>query len=184
MTVCMQSGRIYANFLSSTNRDLEIETNLAIVFGIAALHVILQPKPVPYLSSDLSQNSSHPKLNPYYLTKETPSSSNPIRLVPLTSYSMLNCIGFTDLVCLPSFYALLSNMMLIQQDKQNDLNSRSCLAGGNGDGDGDGGDTGWLNIGFIRFEEQEVRKKLNIIKNRFNRAGGNGGCGSCGGCGG
>lgn len=121
MTVDMKTGRIQAKYLSDTVRELEIESNLAIVFAISVMHVILQPKPPPYLlpttttttTTTTTPTSSVP-INPYYNDPNIHQSNpgyrgfRPIKSIPMDSYVLLKCVGYKDLINLPSTYRLYS----------------------------------------------------------------------------
>lgn len=139
MSVDMKTGRIQAKYLSDSIRELEIESNLAIVFAISIMHVILQPKPAPFLPtiqqqqlpaqpSPTKNDTSH--INPYYSSKPPDPAKQsqkvegyrgyrPIKVISIDSYVMLRCIGFKELICLPSTYDLFCEFLHKSCDKSN-----------------------------------------------------------------
>lgn len=123
MSIDLKTGKIDVKLMNDVVNDLEVESNIAIAFAIAILHVSLQPKPAPYLEITLASNSK-PKCNPYYTTpisqtsKET-SSSKKLKWIDISSYDLLKCIGFADLICLDSFYHRYCSFIHHQQQKHN-----------------------------------------------------------------
>ena len=106
-SVDLKNGKITTRYLEETVNRLEIESNLALALSVAVLHVVLQPKPAPYMDPKPVRNVK-PKINPYYLPTSKPVTvyrgNRPIRQYPMSSYMMFSSIGYYDLICLPTFY--------------------------------------------------------------------------------
>lgn len=132
--VDLRTGNIEVKFLKDAANTLEIESNLAVVFGVALLHVMLQPKPGPYYSEPRMSRDKISQINPYYssstdippsslatstststtitttTTRGAATSDNISRhsisnsSIRMTSYKLFSCIGYIDLVYLDSFF--------------------------------------------------------------------------------
>lgn len=127
--VDLRTGNIEVKFLKDAANTLEIESNLAVVFGVALLHVMLQPKPGPYYSEPRMSRDKISQINPYYssssdippsatttasttttATRSAATSDNVSRhsisnsSIRMTSYKLFSCIGYIDLVYLDSFF--------------------------------------------------------------------------------
>lgn len=107
--VNLKTGRIEVKYLNDQINNLEVESNLAVIFSIAVLHVLLQPKPAAYTNKQKTvkiKNGNTIKkftINPYYLPstdgKKSASLSNNIN-----SYVLLSSIGYYDLISTQCFY--------------------------------------------------------------------------------
>lgn len=115
--VDFKTGNIETRFLkeASSAASLEIESNLAVVFGVALLHVVLQPKPGPYSNARKSIDAIS-QINPYYSSTNGMSGSLAAMAVSgstrsisanstkMNSYKLYSCIGYIDLIYLDSFF--------------------------------------------------------------------------------
>lgn len=92
----LRTGKVKMESLVAENpvtaNNLEVESNLAVVFSVAILHVLLQPKPEPYL---LDPTYEIPMLNPFYTPTNQSSTMN--------SCCLLRSVGYHDLITLPCF---------------------------------------------------------------------------------
>lgn len=108
-TVDLKTGKVYFQLLKDHVNNLEIESNLAIVFGVAVLHVLLQPKPAPYVDAVKNgKPTKKPTINPYFIPSQSSTAvyrgSRPVRSVNMNSYILFSSIGYYDLISTPCFY--------------------------------------------------------------------------------
>ena len=92
--VNLNTSKIIANF-KNENTNLEIESSLALVYSIVALHVLLQPKPKPYLDE---------KANRFKL----PSLKSEKNI--LDNLALSSCIGLAELVASESYFHYYKNL--------------------------------------------------------------------------
>lgn len=98
--VDFNTGKIIINFLTKSE-SLEAESNLALVFSIIVLHVLLQPKPKPYLDEKLKKFTlPSTSSNARFASGVRPST----RPADLDTVILLSCIGYPELIASNCFY--------------------------------------------------------------------------------
>ena len=141
--VNLSTSKIIANF-KNENTNLEIESSLALIYSISALHVLLQPKPIPYLDE---------KANRFKLPS-LKSEKNILGNLVLSS-----CIGVAELIASESYYHYYKNSG-DNQKKENWLYGEAAgfnelefikTSGGNSGGCGGGAAGCWGGISFSDF---------------------------------
>jgi hypothetical protein len=96
--VNLNKGHIIIKFLKEMNeiKNLEVESNLALIFSISVLHVLLQPKVKPMLNLDLKK---------FVLPNMYPGNIS----FDLNKSVLLSCVGYAELTRSDAFYCYYKN---------------------------------------------------------------------------
>ena len=85
----LKSGRIDVRFLKKDPHNLEVESILAIIFSISAIHVLLQPKEKPL---------SVPTPSKSVMNVTSNISTRPVQRTIINDYAMLGMFGYYPLI--------------------------------------------------------------------------------------
>jgi hypothetical protein len=187
--VDLKTGRIVLKLDKDDHvSSLEIESTLCVIFSIAMLHVMAQPKPKPYVSD--ANFNENPVINPAYSSSTGLTFYRgllPVNSIDLRTLYLLSSIGLLDLIGTFCFYYFFCNL--------NEVSYNSWFFGGSASGDtlagcggcgGCGGGTAQLNA---YAGAADAAGDDGIDAAGFGAAGcGGAGCGGAGcgggGCGG
>ena len=94
-TINLKNGVVEIRFVGSVVALLEVESMLAIIFAISALHVLLQPKEKPMQAGNQGTAKPAVVLSPQ---NRIGGSSRPVRPYDTSNYMMLGMFGYNELI--------------------------------------------------------------------------------------
>jgi len=177
----LKSGRIEFRFLNKTGTpNLEVESMLAIVFSVSAIHVLLQPKEKPDQIMKLQQQG---KPGPVPIISNT-RGSRPVRSIHshVTDYTMFCMFGYYPLISSDCFIHHYHHCHDHEHHGHHDHHGDNCHHDGNNDQHDDNNFDNTIDTNVDGWLSGDIE---GVDTNNGNYDGGVDGTnvGGCGGCG-